>query len=238
MITLKDIKDNQEISQLINGANNVLSSIGYTEHGPRHVGYVSTAAAKMLRDLGYPERMVELAAIAGWVHDVGNIINRINHGITGAIILYPILRGMGMPADELTTVISAVGNHEEQNGQPVSPVSAALIIADKSDAHRTRVRRGKYNPEDIHDRVNYSIKKNWVAADPEKKVIRYAMIMDDTSSVMDFMIIYLSRMIMCEKAADLLGCRFDIVVNDMTVNNQHSVEVAKKLMEAGKLHSN
>lgn len=231
LITLYDIKHNREIRQLIDGANRVLDAIGYTEHGPRHVGYVSRAAANILKDLGHDQRTVELAAIAGWIHDVGNAVNRKNHGITGATLLYPILRNMGMDTDELVTLISAVGNHEEQNGRPVSHVSAALIIADKSDAHRTRVRRGLYDPDDIHDRVNYAIKKNWVAVDSENRVIRYEMIMDNTSSVMDFMVIYLTRMIMCEKAAEFLGCRFDIVVNNMTINNQYSVLEARRAMQ-------
>ncbi|MDD3242897.1 MAG: HD domain-containing protein [Eubacteriales bacterium] len=227
MVTLQDIQKNPELNALIKAANQVLAAIGYTEHGPRHVGYVSHAAAELLRELEYPERTVELAAIAGLIHDVGNSINRVNHGITGATMIYPILRDMGMAPAEIATVISAVGNHEEQNGRPVSPVSAALIIADKSDAHRTRVRRGKFDPTDIHDRVNYSIKKNWVEVDREEKVIRFAMTMDDTSSVMEFFLIYLTRMEMCEQAAALLGCRFDIVINGVTVNNQRSVELAR-----------
>jgi len=232
MVTLQDVRNNEEIKALINAANQVLAAIGYTEHGPRHVGYVGSAAASLLRDLGYPERTVELAAIAGLIHDVGNAVNRKNHGITGATLIYPILRDMGMLPSEVATVIAAVGNHEEQNGRPVSAVSAALIIADKSDAHRTRVRRGQFNPDDIHDRVNYSIKKNRVEVDREEKVIRYAMEMDDTSSVMEFFMIYLSRMEMCEKAADFLGCRFDIVINGMRVNNQRSLELARAAAHA------
>lgn len=220
MVTLEDIRRNPEIAALIHEANEVLNAIGYTEHGQRHVGYVSSVAANILRSLDYPERTVELAAIAGWVHDVGNVVNRHHHGYQGATLLFPLLRETGMPMEEICRILSAVGYHEEQTGAPVSEISAALIIADKSDAHRTRVRKDRYDPHDIHDRVNYSIKKNWVDVDSAERVIRYEMIMDQSSSVMEFMQIYLSRMTLCEKAAEYLGCRFDIVVNAVTINSQ------------------
>lgn len=219
-VTLKEIRSDREIEALIDAANNVLEKIGYTEHGKRHVGYVSRAAASILERLGYPARTVELAAIAGWIHDVGNAINRKNHGMTGALIMLPILRNLGMDMEELAPVLSAIGNHEEESGVPVSPISSALIIADKSDANRTRVRKGKYDPYDIHDRVNYAIKRNWLEVNAEKKVIRFGILMDATSSVMEFMEIYLSRMRMCEKAAAFLECSFEIVINDTVINNQ------------------
>ncbi len=222
MVTLDDIQNNEEIALLIREANNVLSEIGYTEHGQRHVGYVSSTASSILKKLDYPERTVELAAIAGWVHDVGNVINRKHHGMHGAALLFPLLRDMGMDMSEICCVMSATGYHEEETGVPVSEVSAALIIADKSDAHRTRVRKGKYDPYDIHDRVNYSIKKNWVEVDPVKRVIRYEMVMDDSSSVMEFMQIFLTRMRMCEKAAEFLECQLDLVVNGVTINNMRN----------------
>jgi metal-dependent HD superfamily phosphatase/phosphodiesterase len=223
MVTLEDIQSNEDISSLIREANNVLSAIGYTEHGQRHVGYVSATAASILKKLDYPDRTIELAAIAGWVHDVGNVINRKHHGLIGATLLYPILRDMGMEMDEICQIMSATGYHEEEAGVPVSEISAALIIADKSDAHRTRVRQGKYDPYDIHDRVNYSIKKNWVEVDPVRRVIRYEMAMDSSSSVMEFMQIFLTRMRLCEKAAEFLECRFDLVVNGVTINNQKAI---------------
>ena len=219
-ITLDDLKKNEVLHALIHGANEALAAMGYTEHGPRHVGCVSASAARLLYELGYDERTVELAAMAGWVHDVGNAVNRHNHGMNGAVMLLPLLREAGLPMDEVVTILGAVGNHEEQNGTPISPVSAALIIADKCDAHRSRVRRGKFNPDDIHDVVNYAIKENWVEADRDKGVISLSMTMDDTASVMDFMSIYMSRMLMCEKAARFLGCRFEIVVNGFVVNRQ------------------
>jgi uncharacterized protein len=220
MLTLEDIQNSEEISALIREANNVLAAIGYTEHGQRHVRYVSSTAAAILKKLDYSERIVELAAIAGWVHDVGNVVNRKHHGMLGAVMLFPLLREMGMEMDEVCQIISAAGYHEEETGSPVSDISAALIIADKSDAHRTRVRKGKYDPYDIHDRVNYSIKKNWVEVDPVKRIIRYEMVMDSSSSVMEFMQIFLTRMRLCEKAAEFLECRLDIVVNGVTINNQ------------------
>lgn len=217
-VTLNDVKKDEKLSVLIHSANQMLEAIGYTEHGPRHVGFVSVTARAILERLSYPERMCELAAIAGWVHDVGNTVNRTNHGITGGAMLFPLLQELGMPIEEVMIIVGAVGNHEEQNGKVVSAVSAALIIADKSDAHRTRVRRSVYNPDDIHDRVNYAIGENAVEVDAQKRVIRFALTMDETSSVMDFMQIYLSRMQMCEDAANFLGCRFELVVNGVNIN--------------------
>ena len=218
VITVADVKKDEKLSTLIHAANKMLEAIGYTEHGPRHVGFVSVTARAILEKLHYPERVCELAAIAGWVHDVGNSVNRMNHGITGGVMLFPLLQEIGMPLDEVLTVVGAVGNHEEQNGKVVSAVSAALVIADKSDAHRTRVRKNVYNPDDIHDRVNYAIRENNVDVDAEERVIRFAITMDESSSVMDFMEIYLTRMQMCEEAANFLGCRFELVVNGLNIN--------------------
>lgn len=219
VITLEEVKNNRKIKVLVKTANNVLATMGYTEHGLRHVGYVSKVASEILKTLEHEQRQVELAAITGWVHDVGNAINRNFHGLNGASLLYPILDEIGFPIEETAQILTAVGNHEADTGFPVSPISAALIIADKSDAHRTRVRKKNYNIADIHDRVNYSIKKNWLTVDKEKKIIEYKLVMDSTSSVMEFMEIFLPRMAMCEKAAELLGCRFDIVINESIINN-------------------
>ena len=218
MVTLQEIKQNESIRALIRAGNRYLEAMGYTEHGPRHVSYVSKTASGILKALGYSPREVELAAIAGWVHDVGNSINRMNHGITGGIMLFPLLQEVGMDLDEVLTIVGAVGNHEEQNGKVVSAVSAALVIADKSDAHRTRVRKNIYDPGDIHDRVNYSIRENKVEVDAQERVIRFTLTMDESASVMDFLSIYLSRMQMCEDAATYLGCRFEMVVNGLIIN--------------------
>lgn len=219
VISLEDVKSNEKIKVLVHTANTVLEAMGYTEHGLRHVGYVSKVAADIMSTLSYDDRTVELAAIAGWVHDVGNAINRNFHGLNGASILYPILNEMGFPIEETALILAAVGNHEADTGVPVSPISAALIIADKSDAHRTRVRRKSYNVNEIHDRVNYSIKENTLSVDAENRIIQYKLSMDSSSSVMEFMQIFLSRMIMCEKAAELLNCKFDIVINNSLINN-------------------
>lgn len=218
-MTLQEIKQNESIRALVHAGNKYLEAMGYTDHGPRHVGYVSDTASRILRCLGYDEHQVELAAIAGWVHDVGNAINRHNHGANGAILLYPVLREMGMPITDVVSIITAVGNHEEHNGFISSPISAALAIGDKSDAHKSRVRNGKPDPTDIHDRVNFAIQENKVTIDCDNKVIRQSLTMDETSSVMEYLTIYLERIQMCEAAAEVLGQRFELYINGSPVNN-------------------
>ncbi len=220
MVRLEDIQNNDDIKALIEGANKTLEVLGYTEHGLRHVTRVSNTASRILSELGYPSRLVELAAIAGMMHDIGNCINRKDHGIAGANLLFPILLKMKMPMEDIVYIISAIGSHEEQYGSPVNEVSAALIIADKIDAHRTRVRKNiAFNPDDIHNRVNYSIKKNWLEIDREKMSLRYEMIMDtDISCPMDFLEIYSTRMRMCEDAARFLHCSFELVINKFILN--------------------
>ena len=217
MITLKDIQKNESIQALVHAANRYLTAMGYTDHGPRHVGYVSHTARYILRELGYSERETELAAIAGWVHDVGNSVNRHDHGPNGAALLYPILREMGMNIHDVVEIITAVGNHEEQIGFISSPVSAALALADKSDAHKSRVRTN-FDPTDPHDRVNCAIQENRVVVDHERKVIRQELRMDGTSSVLEFLSIYMSRIVMCEQAAAFLGQRFELMINERLVN--------------------
>lgn len=223
MLSLTDIRNDPEITQLIQSANHVLKQIGYTDHGPRHTGYVSRVTAEILRALDYDARTVELGAIAGWIHDIGNAINRDNHGITGAQMVYFLLTARKMDYEEVCKIVSAIGNHEEQNGRVVSELSAALIIADKSDAHRTRVRRGRYDSGDIHDRVNYAILKSQLNVDAQNKVITFEMEMDQTSSIIEFLQIYLSRMRMCESAAAYLGCRFRLVINGTSVNQTQAI---------------
>jgi metal-dependent HD superfamily phosphatase/phosphodiesterase len=218
MIKLQDVKSNHTISTLINQSNGYLEALGYTDHGPRHVGYVSRITSDILQKLDYDERTVELAAIAGWVHDIGNFVNRKNHAQSGAIILFPILREIGMEDAEVVRICTAVGNHDEETGMPVSEITAALIISDKIDAHRARVRRGKYNFYDIHDRVNYSIRKTAVRVDKENKIIGYSCAMDDSSSPKELLEIYMSRMTMAEGAAAYLGCRFELKINGATLN--------------------
>ncbi len=180
---------------------------------------MSKTASSILKALGYSPREVELAAIAGWVHDVGNSVNRHNHGPLGATLLLPILREAGMDMADTMEIVTAVGNHEEQSGFISSAVSAALAIGDKSDAHKSRVRNGRPDETDIHDRVNFSIQENRVTVDRENRTIRHELTMNDTSSVMEYLQIYMSRIAMCEQAARFLRCSFDLVINGQSINN-------------------
>ncbi len=232
-ITLNDVKENDEFKQLINASNNSLKVLGYTEHGLRHVGYVSKTTANILSTLGFPQRTVELGAIAGWIHDIGNAINRKHHGLTGSLLAYDILVRMGMDASEVALIISAIGNHEEETGTPVNEVAAALILADKSDAHRSRVRRETADRKDIHDRVNLSIKKNYLAIDKNKKTIRLVIQMDNTSATMEYLQIYLSRMVLSEKAAAFLGYWFELVINGNVINRRKPVASTNVHPKAG-----
>lgn len=220
MITLQEIRQNESIKALVRAGNRYLEALGYTDHGPRHLSYVSRTASGILKSLGYSEREIELAAIAGWVHDVGNSINRHDHGSNGAVMLFPILREAGMDVNDVVEIITAVGNHEEQNGTVSSAVSAALAIADKSDAHKSRVRNGMPNMNDIHDRVNFSIQENDVIVDRKNRLIRHSLQMNASSSVLEYLSIYLPRIMMCEKAAEFLGQRFELMINNHPVNNQ------------------
>ena len=223
MITLQEIKQNESIKALVRAGNRYLETLGYTDHGPRHLGYVSRTASGILKSLGYSEREVELAAIAGWVHDVGNSVNRHDHGPNGAILLFPLLREIGMDIEGVMIIITAVGNHEEQSGTVSSAVSAALAIADKSDAHKSRVRNGRPDVGDIHDRVNFAIQENSVIVDRKHKIIRQELKMDESSSVLEYLSIYLPRILMCEKAAEFLGQHFELFINDRPVNNRAGV---------------
>ncbi|MGI6701403.1 MAG: HD domain-containing protein [Christensenellales bacterium] len=227
MITLDDIKNNEEISGLINTSCKCLEALNYTEHGLRHANIVSNMAGRILAALKYNSKDIELARIAGYVHDLGNAVNRKNHGVTGAVLLYPILKQMGMPYADINIILSAVGNHEEEIGTTVNQISAAVIIADKSDAHRTRVKKGKYDPDDIHDRVNYSIKKNFLVIDSKTRTISSKYYMTDASSVMEFFQIYLSRIDMSEKAAKYLNCTYNLYINDVRINSPKRLSPSK-----------
>lgn len=221
-ITLESIKANRDFKLLINASNDNLGHKGYTEHGLRHTNFTSKTSANILAALGYDERTIELAAIAGWLHDVGNAVNRYNHGPTGAALVFALLVKLGMDMEEIIAIIGAIGNHEEQTGIPVGPVSAAVIIADKSDTHRTRVRAGvvrNNRSDDIHDRVNLSVLGNSVRVDKKNKIIRLCINMNETSAPMEYLQIYMSRMVMCEKAAAFLGCVFELVINGVVINH-------------------
>ncbi|NLK07592.1 MAG: HD domain-containing protein [Firmicutes bacterium] len=214
MITFEDIRNNPNFRLMIKRAHDYLTERGYTEHGFRHVTFVSRTTARILRELGYDQRTVELGAIAGYLHDIGNMFNRKHHGVTGASIVYTELRQMGMPLDEICDITIAIANHEEEIGHAVSPITAALIIADKSDAHRTRVHRK--NSSDIHDRVNLAILDSRVEINKEACSIALVIDFDQSScEIMDYFAIYLKRMEMCKTAAALLGCEFRLLINNL-----------------------
>jgi metal-dependent HD superfamily phosphatase/phosphodiesterase len=214
-LSLADVQNNKSLSHLIARANDYLSTLGYTEHGTRHVTYVSRTTGRILRELGYDQRYVELGEIAGYLHDVGNMHNRKFHGPHGAILVYTELRRLGMPLEEICEITMAIANHEEEIGIAVTPLTAALIIADKSDAHRTRVRQKRPRP-DIHDRVNLAITDSRVEVDSASNAITLDIDFDTSMcQIMDYFEIYLKRMEMCKQAATTLGCRFRLAINGL-----------------------
>jgi len=215
MITLKDIKENKELDALIRGAQKQLNAIGYTEHGHRHISIVSKRAGDILEKLGYPERTVELTRIAGYMHDIGNCVNRVDHAHTGAILAYNILKEMGMPIEEITEIMMAIGNHDENTGTAVSDISAALILADKSDVHRDRVVNKNLSTFDIHDRVNYAVTKaDLIMDEKERKVTLNLTIDTKISPVLDYFEIFMQRTMMCKYAAKYLKIWFELIIND------------------------
>lgn len=213
-ITLKDVKANPKVRKLIDGANEVMKAMGYTEHGHRHVQVVSGITGYILEGLKVPEREVELGQIAAYLHDIGNVISRLGHPMHGGAIAWTILNEMGMDAAEIAPVLGAIGNHEELTGGPVSSMSAALIIADKSDVHFTRVQNPVLETFDIHDRVNYAVQRSRVEMKPEERQIELLLEIDTKqATVMEYFEIFLSRMVMCRKSAEVLGYRFALSVN-------------------------
>ena len=215
MITLKDIKENKELDALIRGAQKQLNAIGYTEHGHRHISIVSKRAGDILEKLGYPERTVELTRIAGYMHDIGNCVNRVDHAHTGAILAYNILKEMGMPIEEITEIMMARGNHDENTGTAVSDISAALILADKSDVHRDRVVNKNLSTFDRHDRVNYAVTNaNLIMDEKERKVTLNLTIDTKISPVLDYFEIFMQRTMMCKYAAKYLKIWFELIIND------------------------
>ena len=215
MITLKDIKENKELDALIRGAQKQLNAIGYTEHGHRHISIVSKRAGDILEKLGYPERTVELTRIAGYMHDIGNCVNRVDHAHTGAILAYNILKEMGMPIEEITEIMMAIGNHDENTGTAVSDISAELILADKSDVHRDRVVNKNLSTFDIHDRVNYAVTNaDLIMDEKERKVTLNLTIDTKISPVLDYFEIFMQRTMMCKYAAKYLKIWFELIIND------------------------
>ena len=213
-ITLEQIKNNNDVNTYITKADESLRALGYTEHSFAHVGKVSCDAAYILGTLGYDERTVELARIAGYLHDIGNLVNRVDHSQSGAVMAFRLLDKLGMDADEIATVVTAIGNHDEGTGVPVNPVAAALIIADKCDVRRTRVRNSDHATFDIHDRVNYSVEHSEVKICEDKKTIVLELLVDTSiSAVIDYFQIFIGRMQMSRQAAEAIGLTFSLVIN-------------------------
>jgi uncharacterized protein len=215
-IVLRDVKANPKVKALIDGANTQLMALGYTEHGPRHLGIVAGITRYIMDGVGAPPRQVELGQIAAYLHDIGNVIHRTAHPATGAGIAFVLLNEMGMPAEEIAPILGAIGNHEENSGQPISVMAAALQIGDKSDVHRSRVQNPDHSTFDIHDRVNYAVVKSEVKMDKELKTIELMLTIDTQfASVMEYFEIFLSRMVMCRTAAGYLGCQFHLTANGL-----------------------
>jgi uncharacterized protein len=218
-ITIEDMRKDPTALAYLNAANASMKLRGFTEHGRRHAGLVGHIAANILKRLDFPAREIELAEIAGYLHDIGNSINREQHGQTGALLAKDLLKDLGMPIDEIITVIAAIGNHEEERGHAVSNVAAALILADKADVHRSRVQNDDPTSFDIHDRVNYASKRSFlrVEAGAERRITLQLTIDTEMASVMDYFEIFLSRMVMCRRAAEFLGARFGLMINGVAV---------------------
>ncbi len=214
MVSLGDIKDSKFVETFVIKGNEHLGAIGYTDHGKVHVGLVSSLSRKILLDLGYDARMAELAGISGYMHDLGNVINRNEHSQSGALMAMEILRRMGMKPDEISIIVAAIGNHDEGSGHPINAVSAALILADKSHVHRNRVRNTDVATFDIHDRVNYAVEKSVLNVDGLGKMISMDLTIDTSiCPVMEYFEIFLSRMLMCRRAANFLDCEFALIIN-------------------------
>jgi len=214
-ITIKHIRKNKKVQTFILAGDSNLRAMGFTDHSFRHVVLVSSIASNILEKLSFPERECQLAAIAGYLHDIGNVVSRHDHGQSGAMLAYDLLTEMGMDTLEITSIVAAIGNHEEQYGHAVNSLSAALILADKSDVHRSRVRNRDVSTFDIHDRVNYGAEKSTVRVDPNLKTITMELKIDlKITTVMEYFEIFLERMIMCRRAASFLGCNFELIIND------------------------
>jgi putative nucleotidyltransferase with HDIG domain len=212
-VSLEEVQQDPELSLYIASADRVMEAMGYTEHGFRHANLVAKIAYQVLHRLGYPERDAQLASVAGYLHDVGNALARDAHGQTGAVLVYQSLRERVKGAD-LMPVIAAIANHEETEGIAVSPISAAVILADKADVHRSRVRKPVELDHDIHDRVNYAVEQSFLRVDSDARTISLELTIDTAiSQVMEYFEIFLSRMQMCRHAANELQARFRLVIN-------------------------
>jgi metal-dependent HD superfamily phosphatase/phosphodiesterase len=212
------VKAHPDVVEFLSKADEYLGVLGYTEHGVRHASLVAHIAFNVLERLDYPEEVAELAAIAGYLHDVGNFVTRHGHAESAAQIAYVVLRDLGFRPGEYSVIMGAIGNHDEQLGQVLDPISAALILADKSDVHRSRVRDPRNTAVDIHDRVNYAAQRSFLNVDAQDRRITLELTIDTTiSGVMEYFEIFLSRMIMCRRAADFLNCAFQMEINGLKI---------------------
>ena len=215
MLTYEEITKSEAIKTYIIRADESLGALGYTEHSFAHVMHVAEMAGYILETLGYDERTVELAKIAGYLHDIGNLVNRKDHSQSGAVMAWSILNDMGCDPAEMATIVTAIGNHDEGTGVPVNAVAAAMILADKADVRRSRVRNQDMSTFDIHDRVNYSVKKSALKINEDKTLVKLKLAVDTQfGSVMDYFEIFMGRMILCRKAAEKLGLQFKLIINE------------------------
>jgi metal-dependent HD superfamily phosphatase/phosphodiesterase len=217
LLTLEEVQQDRSVSGLISAADRVMEGLGFTEHGFRHATLVARIAFNVLNRLGFDDRTATLACVAGYLHDIGNSVARENHGPTGALFAYDVLKDR-MRLDDLTPILAAIGNHEEEYGQAVSPISAAVILADKSDVHRSRVRKSGQPDFDIHDRVNYAAEQSFLRVDSGARTVTLELTIDtQISQVMEYFEIFLHRMVMCRRAAERLDCQFKITANGVTL---------------------
>lgn len=215
MLTFEQVQNNPAIRTYIQRADESLTALGFTEHSFAHVGMVARNAAYILETLGYPQRTVEVAKIAAFLHDIGNLVNRVDHSQSGAVMAFRLLDNLDCDPEEIATIVTAIGNHDEGTGLPVNAVAAALILADKSDVRRSRVRNQDPTTFDIHDRVNYSVKRSQLKINEEHTLIKLKLFVDTKyGSVMDYFEIFMQRMILCRKAAEKLGLQFKLMINE------------------------
>ena len=218
MLTYEEIKKSAAIKTYITRADESLDALGFTEHSFSHVMHVAETAGYILQTLGFDARTIELAKIAGYLHDIGNLVNRKDHSQSGAVMAWSILNDMGCDPGEMATIVTAIGNHDEGTGVPVNAVAAAMILADKSDVRRSRVRNKDISTFDIHDRVNYSVKQSVLKINEDKTLVTLNLSVDTKyGSVMDYFEIFTQRMLLCRKAAEKLGLKFTLIINKQQV---------------------
>ena len=215
MLTYEEIRTSEAIKTYIIRADESLGALGYTEHSFAHVMHVAETAGYILQTMGHDARTVELAKIAGYLHDIGNLVNRKDHSQSGAVMAWSILNDMGCDPAEMATIVTAIGNHDEGTGVPVNAVAAAMILADKADVRRSRVRNRDLSTFDIHDRVNYSVKESSLRINGDKSLVTLKLTVDTQfGSVMEYFEIFMQRMLLCRKAAEKLGLQFKLIINE------------------------